>query len=177
MNCMNLLIRLVFLHFLFYGLQKLKKIKGGVLDNRRGKFAGFLQAVFSTFLGTQPFLTHILPCLEELAKELQTKRHSTQYNNKSTTLRGKCRVCQSIQINFLGESVDLSLRVGEYVKLSGYGISKGTACLCPPDIHILQIVFSSCQLGNSINQASLICGLFSKHKITNKKKNLRARSM
>ena len=111
-------------------IPNMKKIEMDVLDNRR--FAGFLQAVFSTFLGTQPFPAHILPCLEELAKELQTKRHSTQYNNKSTTLRGKCQVCQSIQINFLGESVNLSLRVGEYVKLSSCGITRGTACLCHP---------------------------------------------
>ena len=54
------------------GLQipRMKKIPMGVLDNRR--FAGFLQAVFSTFLGTQPFPAHILPCLEELPKELPT---------------------------------------------------------------------------------------------------------
>ena len=76
-------------------IPNMKKIEMDVLDNRR--FAGFLQAVFSTFLGTQPFPAHILPCLEELAKELQTKRHSTQLNNKSTTVP----VCQSMQIKSL----------------------------------------------------------------------------
>ena len=87
------------------GLQipRMKKIPMGVLDNRR--FAGFLQAVFSTFLGTQPFLAHILPCLQELAKELQTKRHSTQLNNKGSTVPGKCPDSQSMQINFLEDSV------------------------------------------------------------------------
>ena len=78
-------MRLVFVHFHFWwslGTKSWKKDQSRCSWQQKGKFAGFLQAVFSTFLGTQPFLTHILPCLEELAKELQTKRHSTQYNNK-----------------------------------------------------------------------------------------------
>ena len=81
-RCMNAfgLRPLPFLMVSWY--QKLKKDQSRCSWQQKGKFAGFLQAVFSTFLGTQPFLTHILPCLEELAKELQTKRHSTQYNNK-----------------------------------------------------------------------------------------------
>lgn len=58
-------------------------------------------SMFSTFLGTQPFPAHILPCLEELAKELQTNRHSTQLNNRRSTVP----VCQSMQINFLEDSV------------------------------------------------------------------------
>ena len=72
-----------------YPKKERKKIRMGVLDNKRGSLQDSSVPCFRLSWEPNPSLPHILPCLEELTKELQTKRHSTQYNNKSTTVPGK----------------------------------------------------------------------------------------
>ena len=93
-------------------------------------------SMFSTFLGTQPFPAHILPCLEELAKELQTNRHSTQLNNRRSTVP----VCQSMQINFLEDSVS---------HCASMNMSSCLRAVSPGEQHafvLLIFILSLCQL-------------------------------
>ena len=141
-----------------YPKKERKKIRMGVLDNKRGSLQDSSVPCFRLSWEPNPSLPHILPCLEELTKELQTKRHSTQYNNKSTTVPGKCLICQSIE-----KSLIVSLITHRWIcqAVRGYArivlsITRGTACLCRPNI--LDLCFKSSSFtanlatANSINK-------------------------
>ena len=128
----------------------------GVLDNKRGSLQDSSVPCFRLSWEPNPSLPHILPCLEELTKELQTKRHSTQYNNKSTTVPGKCLICQSLE-----KSLIVSLITHRWIcqAVRGYArivlsITRGTACLCRPNI--LDLCFKSSSFTANLATANRI---------------------